>query len=103
MRWFNRKKSVDLIPDVDQFNRDLIKSVNVENYDGQQVAADFRRLFLKDPDLGKRVLFILMKWCGEYENNIPTSTDELNRWAGKKEIAWNIKAALNANLDNPKG
>lgn len=86
-------------PDLHAFDIALRKSVNVERHDGQQVAKDFRRLFLRDEALGKRVLFMLMTWCGDYESEIPEDNNGLNRWAGKQEIAWQIKAALHANLD----
>ena len=62
----------------------------------------FRHLFvLNDPVLGKKVLFILMSWLGEYEMMIPTEPDELQRYAAKRQIAGQIKAALHADLSNP--
>ena len=44
---------------------------------------------------------MLMTWCGDYDDDIPTDHNGLERWAGKQEIAWMIKAALQANLDDP--
>lgn len=61
----------------------------------------FRHLFvLNDPVLGKKVLFVLMSWLGEYETMIPTDTNELHRYAGKRQIAGLIKAALHADLSD---
>ena len=94
-----KRKTIE--PDLQAFDLALKKSVNLESHDGQQVAKDFRRLFLHDPALGKRVLFMLMTWCGDYESDIPDDHNGLERWAGKQEIAWKIKAALHANLDDP--
>jgi len=100
MKWFLslfRRKTIE--PDLERFHQALVRSVNVQHHDGGQVATDFRRLFMRDPELGKRVLFMLMTWCGEYDNEIPEGRDALNRWAGKQDIAWMIKAALHANID----
>lgn len=96
---FFKRRSLN--PDLDAFNRALHRSVNVEHHDNEQVAKDFRRLFLSDPELGKRVLFMLMTWCEEYNGVIPEDESSLNRWAGKQEVAWKIKAALHGNIDEP--
>ena len=98
-----------LTPDIDAFNEALIKSVALENVTGEDVAKMFRRLFVTlDPVLGKQVLFILLTWCGEYQVSTgpdnpvpPLDNDQLQRWAGKREIAAQIKAALKANLSAP--
>ena len=97
--FFRKKPTIE--PDIQAFNRALKLSVNVQDHDGHQVARDFRRLFLRDDELGKRVLFMILTWCGDYEGEIPQDDDGLKRWAGKQEIAWKIKAALHANLDDP--
>lgn len=102
IRWFlSHFKEPCLDPDIEAFNQALIRSVDLQHYDGQQVAVDFRRVFMRDAAAGKRVLFMIMKWCGEYDDNIPENNEGLNRWAGKREIAWKIKAALNADIDQP--
>jgi len=49
---------------------------------------------------------MLMSWCGEYDvadddgRVPPIDNNELQRWAGKREIAARIKAALYADLNN---
>ena len=63
-------------------------------------------MFLEAADRGKRVLFMLMTWCGEYdvsndEGRVPPlDPNALQRWAGKREIAARLKAALYADLNN---
>ena len=83
-------------PDLETFNKMLVGSVMGRDHSGRDVAGDFRSLFLRD-DVGKRVLFMLMNWCGEYDAP-PESNEELQRWAGKREVAAFIKAALYADL-----
>ena len=100
-----RFRKQQLSPDIQSFHQDLLKAVDLHRHDSSQVAIDFRRLFLRDPELGKRVLFMLLTWCGEYDVSNddddpvpPLDRDKLQRWAGKREIAGNIKAALYADL-----
>ena len=83
--------------DPEVFNKMLVGSVAGRVHDGEDVAGDFRHLFLRDDALAKRVLYMLMRWCGEYEGP-PTDNAELQRWAGKREVAVDIKAALYADL-----
>jgi hypothetical protein len=90
----------DLKPDVELFNKLLHASVVGQPMTGEEVAASFRHLFLRDPLLGRRVLFILLKWLGEYDTEIPTG-EALQRWAGKREVAALVKAALFADLSTP--
>ena len=93
-------------PDLEDFHHQLVTSLNLERHGPADVARDFRKLFLEDPYLGKRVLFMLMSWCGEYDVSDddgrvpPIDPQELQRWAGKREIAARIKAALYADLNN---
>lgn len=87
-------------PDLDRFNDLLRDSVLGRDMDGEQVALDFRRLFLRDTELGRRVLFMLLTWCGEYDALIPKG-EELPRWAGKREVAARIKAALYGDIETP--
>lgn len=93
---FKRRKKYE--PDVEKFNRALHGAVFGKIYTGEDVAGDFRSVFLRDnPELGKRVLFTLLSWCGEYDTEVPSGED-LQRWAGKREVAARIKAALYADL-----
>jgi hypothetical protein len=102
IKWFkNPFKKKTLIPDLVAFHNALIRSVNMQRHDGNQTAADFRHLMLQDPELGKRVLFALLTWCDEYKEEIPVSSDELQRRAGKQEVASYIKSAMYADL-NPR-
>ena len=95
-----------LEPDLEDFHRQLVSSLDLARYGPADVARDFRTLFLEDRDLGKRVLFMLMSWLGEYDVSNddgrvpPIDPNELQRWAGKREIAARIKAALYADLNN---
>lgn len=95
-----------LEPDLEDFHHQLVTSVDLQRHGPADVARDFRTLFLEDRDLGRRVLFMLMSWCGEYDvadddgRVPPLDPNELQRWAGKREIAARIKAALYANLNN---
>lgn len=96
---FRRRKKFE--PDFELFNRLLHASVDGRQHGPQQVAQDFRALFLRtNPDQGKRVLFMLLHWCGEFEADVPSGED-LQRWAGKREVAARIKAALYADLTGP--
>lgn len=89
-----------MTPDLERFNDLLRDAVLGREMDGERVALDFRRLFLREPDLGRRVLFVLMTWCGEYDATIPKGED-LPRWAGKREIAARLKAALYGDIETP--
>jgi hypothetical protein len=91
----------DLKPDLEKFNQLLVGSVLGREHKGTDVAGDFRSLFLREPnELSRRVLFMLMNWCGEYEGP-PEDNAALQRWAGKREVAALIKAALYADLTTP--
>jgi hypothetical protein len=92
----------DLTPDVAGFLDAVHASVAGKRYDNHQAAADFRRLFLLDPELGRRVLHTLLTWAGEYTFEIPQESEALQRWAGKREIATRIKAAMYADLTTPE-
>lgn len=89
-----------LKPDTELFNRMLVGAVIGRDYSGKDVAGDFRQLFLRDDILGKRVLFSIMDWCGEFDSP-PESNEELQRWAGKREVAMLVKSALYADLTTP--
>ena len=100
MNWrFWRKPKLN--PDLNDFHSQLIHSVYGRDHDGRDVIGDFRSLFIRtNPALGNRVLFMLLTWCGEYEPP-PTDNDALQRWAGKQDIAGQIKAAMYADLVTP--
>lgn len=100
MIWPFRRRT-KLKPDLEGFHRALINSVVGRDHDGHSVAGDFRALFNREPLLGQRVLFMLLKWCGEYEGPPSGSTEALQRWAGKRELAGLIKAAMYADLSHP--
>ncbi len=93
-------------PDLEDFHKQLVTSVDLHRHGPADVARDFRTLFLEDKGLGRRVLFMLMSWCGEYGVSDdggripPLDNNELQRWAGKREIAARLKAALYADLNN---
>jgi hypothetical protein len=89
-------KTMRLEPDLEDFHQQLVTSLDLQRHGPADVARDFRKLFLEDPYLGKRVLFMIMSWCGEYD----VDNNELQRWAGKREIAARIKAALYADINN---
>jgi hypothetical protein len=89
-----------LEPDLELFHNAIINSVYGKTHSGVDVAGDFRSLFNQNPHLGQRVLFMLMTWCGEYEGP-PEDDTALQRWAGKREVAGHIKAAMFADLSTP--
>ncbi len=93
-------KKDKLTPDLEAFNQAVINSVYGREYTGTAVAQDFRALMLRDPGLGKRVLHMLLHWCGEFDNP-PEENELLQRWAGKRELAARIKAAMYADLSTP--
>ena len=97
----------DLNPDIEGFHKALVTSVNLERYGPDDVARDFRQVFGGDDIVGRRVLFMILTWCGEYdvsededpESRVPPLDPALlQRWAGKREIAAKLKAALYADL-----
>ena len=88
---------MNLKPDLEAFHQELIHSVYGRTYSERDVASDFRHTINEEPARGRRVLFMLLTWCGEYEGP-PEDNDALQRWAGKQEIAALIKAALHADL-----
>ena len=100
MNWLGEQDQFD--PDFEKFNQLPIRSVAGRAHDGINVAHDFRYTFLENPEMGKRVLFMLLKWCGEYDTHPPTGNEELQRWAGKREVAARIKTALYADLSSPQ-
>lgn len=93
---------------MEAFSHDLARVSGTIGMDGDDVARVFRQLFLAgDSTLGKKVLFILLTWCGEYEVGNPDDLEDrvppvdpalLQRWAGKREVAAMIKTALYADL-----
>jgi len=97
----------NLNPDIEGFHKALVTSVNLERYGADDVARDFRQVFGGDDIVGRRVLFMILTWCGEYdvsededpESRVPPLDPALlQRWAGKREIAAKLKAALYADL-----
>ena len=97
----------NLNPDIEGFHKALVTSVNLERYGADDVARDFRQVFGGDKIVGRRVLFMILTWCGEYdvsededpESRVPPLDPALlQRWAGKREIAAKLKAALYADL-----
>ena len=56
-----------LEPDLEDFHKQLVTSLDLHRHGPADVARDFRKLFLEDPYLGKRVLFMILSWCGEYD------------------------------------
>ena len=95
-----------LTPDLEKFHEALVRSLDLQRYGPTDVIRDFRALFLQDEALGRRVLFLLLSWCGEYDVSDddmpvpPIDPNELQRWAGKREVAAKIKAALYAELSS---
>ena len=105
------KRKPKLEPDLHAVNKALADTGGVSDLDGLDVAKLFRQFFLNDETgAGKKVLFLLLTWCGEYEADDPDNPEArvppadpvlLQRWAGKREIAAKIKAALYADLRDP--
>lgn len=100
MNWKFWQRKPKLTPDLDRFHSELIHSVYGRVYSDRDVAGDFRHTINSEPARGRRVLFTLLSWCGEYEGP-PEDDAALQRWAGKQEIAALIKAAMFADL-SPK-
>lgn len=96
MNWrFWRKPK--LHPDLEKFHSELINATYGRTYNDRDVAGDFRHTINAEPARGRRVLFTLLKWCGEYDPP-PEDDKDLARYAGKQEIAYLIKSALYADL-----
>ena len=105
------KRRPKLEPDLEEFNRALMRSSGVAGMNGPDLAKLFRHFFLGDEnEQGRKVLFLLLTWCGEYEVDDPDDPHArvppvdpalLQRWAGKREIAAKLKAALYADLRDP--
>jgi len=111
-KFIRRAFKTRLVPDFEGFHRSLLRAVGVEGYQPRDVAMDFRQVFLREDDggAGRRVLFTLLTWCGDYavdDPDNPTSrippvqTEELHRWAGKQEVGGQIKTALYVDLTPP--
>lgn len=86
-----------LKPDLEKFHSEIIHSVYGRDYSDRDVAGDFRRTINEERHRGRRVLFALLTWCGEYTGP-PEDDASLQRWAGKQEVAALIKAAMYADL-----
>jgi len=105
------KRKPKLEPDLEEFNKALMHVAGVANMDGLDIAKLFRHFFLGDEnEQGRKVLFLLLTWSGEYEVDDPddpmgrvppVDPALLQRWAGKREIAAKLKAALYADLRDP--
>ena len=94
---FRRKTKCE--PDIEKFLDDLQLAVAGKDMSPHEIAAAFRHLFTRnDPQLGRIVLHVLLTWCGEYEAEMPESSEALQRLAGKREIALRIKTAMYADL-----
>jgi len=105
------KRKPKLEPDLEEFNQALMHVSGVAGMDGLDIAKLFRHFFLGDGnEQGRKVLFLLLTWCGEYEVDDPDDPNNrvppldaalLQRYAGKREIAAKLKAALYADLRDP--
>lgn len=73
--------------------------VHSRNLDDVDVAQAFRRTLLSDSPHSSATLVKLFELLGEF---VPPPADphELARWAGKREVAHDLKAALYAPLTN---
>lgn len=101
------KRSVH--PDLEDLKHRLYRDCATAMQDGFEIAQDFRHLFFNPNDngLGRRVLYRLLLWCGEYDAPDPddpsapfppTDPAELQRWAARIGVAAMIKSALYADL-----
>ena len=105
------KKRPTLKPELELFNQALANQAGVTELDGLEIAKLFRHFFINDETgAGKKVLFMLLTWCGEYEVDDPDNPEArvpptdpalLQRWAGKREIAQKLKTALYGDLRDP--
>lgn len=76
-------------------------AVQSRNLDDIDVAQAFRRTLLADDSSSATALVKLFELLGEFTPP-PEDPHELVRWAGKREVAHNLKAALYAPLTNPQ-
>jgi hypothetical protein len=91
------EKSTPRIDLVDLVNAEILNSVRGKDRSDVEAAYEFRRLFNRDEVLGNMVLHTLLFWCAEYTPP-PKDNTELQRWAGRRDVAALIKAALYADL-----
>ena len=92
------KRRVPSRPDPEAFLADLRASARTERYSDIDRRRDFRQVFSGAG--GKRVLYQIMDWGGMFDprGEVPTDPDELQRWAGRRDLAADIMVALNAEV-----
>lgn len=83
-------------PDPEALLRDLARALDIERYGETDRRRDFRRLFGGQD--GRRVLYQILLWGGLYDAEAPLDSQELQRWAGRRDLATNILTALHAVL-----
>lgn len=95
-----RRRRRKVVPDYDTFWAELARRLNLNHYDDIQLARDFRRVFL-ETTRGRRVLFRLLDWCGEYDvgdDVPPVDPNQLQRYAALRQLAGKIKTAVYADM-----
>jgi len=95
MRLFKRTR-ITLPPDPEAMLRGLASALDIERYGEMDRRRDFRRLF--GGREGRRVLYQILLWGGLYDAEAPLDGQELQRWAGRRDLATNILTALHAVL-----
>jgi hypothetical protein len=96
--WFNKKPSPpDYRPDIQAFLDYARRGRIGEEYTGGQQYSDFLKTFGMDP-VGQRVLYQICDWAGMFSINGPCDDSELQRSEGRREVAFLIMAALNADI-----
>lgn len=83
-------------PDPEALLRDLAHTLEIERYGETDRRRDFHRIF--GGPAGRRVLYQILLWGGLYDAEAPLDGQELQRWAGRRDLATNILTALHAVL-----
>ena len=94
--------STNLAPDLAEFRSDILPALAAGPYPAGDAKRDAVRTFLASGDPGsRRTLALILWWCGAFDVQPLTNTDDLKRWAGKQEIARRIAALLYTDPPDP--
>ncbi|MEQ9487478.1 MAG: hypothetical protein RIM72_00645 [Alphaproteobacteria bacterium] len=97
-----RSPTDGLAPDLSELRSEILPMLSAGPYPAGDAKRDAIRTFLASGDPGaRRTLALILWWCGAFDVQPPAQSDELQRWAGRQEIARRIAALLYTDPPDP--